>query len=161
MSHRINPNNISTCASTEETSQVLDLLKNYLADHLKTGYLIFQVFQASPMQEPSPVANATITLYKSLGEEFFISRIYTTDSDRKTEPIALPTVSATLSQSPDNDKLYSTYDAVVEAVGFLPSNVVDIPIFEGITTIQPVKLLLDFQPINLPKTEPEQKTQSL
>lgn len=157
MSHKIDSNNIASRTSTEEEPQVLEFLEQYLATHLKTGSLIFQVFQNSPLEGILPITNAKVTLCKSIGEGYFISKIYTTDENGKTETIALPTVSASLSQSPDNDEVYSTYDAYIEAPGFLPANIIDIPIFEGITTIQPVNLLVDFQAMNLPKPASEKK----
>lgn len=120
------------------------LLQNYLNDNPKTGYLLFQVFEDSPLQGRLPVANAKITVSKLLGEDYFFSRVLTTDENGKTDLIPLPTVSAALSRVPGNGKTYSTYNATVEAENFLTSTVYDIPIFENITSIQPINLL----PIN-------------
>ncbi|MEA4988268.1 MAG: hypothetical protein VB095_09430 [Anaerovorax sp.] len=123
---------------------VMPLLENYLSENPKIGYLVFQVFQNSALEGVLPIANATITLCKDMGDDYYISKVLRTNEDGKTDQIAMRTVSANLSQSPDNDKVFTTYDAYIEAPNFLPASVEDIPIFEGITTIQPVSLIPNY-----------------
>lgn len=124
-----------------DEAAVMPLLENYLSENPKTGYLVFQVFQNSPLGGILPIPNATITICKDMGDDYYISKVIRTNEDGKTDEIAMRTVSANLSQSPDNDKVYATYDAYIEAPDFLPASIEDIPIFEGITSIQPVNLI--------------------
>ncbi len=131
----------------EEVRTIIDeeglmpLLDVYLAENPKVGYLIFQVNQESPLEGVLPVPNATITLCKYMGDGYHITKTLTTNEDGKTDPVAMRTVSANLSQNPENDQVYATYDAYIEAPNFLPASAEDIPIFEGITTLQPVTLI--------------------
>lgn len=149
MSNDITQNNISSSDSSELQSEnqpeILELLETYLTTHSKTGNITFKVFQKSPLKGTLPVPNAKITLEKELGENYYISKIFTTGIDGKTETIALPTVSAALSQNPDNKEVNATYSATIEAEGFFPVYIENIPVFEYITTIQPVNMLPDFE----------------
>lgn len=125
----------------ENEASAFELFKNFLDANPKTGYLIFQVTQDSPLQGTLPVANAKITVSKLLGSNFFVSRVLKTGNDGKTNPIPLPTVYSALSTTPGNGKVYSTYSARVEAPDFITTDIFDIQVFDGITSIQPVKLL--------------------
>jgi len=127
--------------SAQNKSSVLDLLKNYLNFNPEIGYLVFQVFQESPLQGRLPVANAKITLSILLGDSYFISKVIMTNSDGKTDPIFLPAVQAKFSITPGNATVCSTYIARVEAPNFLTTDIFNIQVFDGITSIQPVNLL--------------------
>lgn len=120
---------------------IMPLLENYIEENPKIGYLIFQVYQDSPLEGVLPVPNAMITLCKDMGDGYHITKTIQTNEDGKTDPIAMPTVSADLSQNPENLQVYATYDAYIESPNFLPASVEDIPVFDGITTIQPVSLI--------------------
>ena len=158
MSQHINENNMILSDSTESRAHILNLLETSINNHLAIGYLIFEVFQKSPFQGILPITNATITLTKELGEGYRITKTLTTDNNGKTKPLSLPTFPAILSLDPDNQEVFSTYQAIVEAPGFSPSKTIDIPIFEEITTLQPVNLLVDYELISLPT--PLEKEQS-
>lgn len=132
---------LSSANSNENT--LYEELEIYLADHPKVGYLTFQVFQESPLQGTIPVPNARIMVSKKLGESYFVSKVLTTNMDGKTDPISLPTVSASLSRKPPEGEVSASYSASVSAPNFLRKKIKDIPIFEGITAIQPVNLIPD------------------
>ncbi|WP_027398170.1 hypothetical protein [Anaerovorax odorimutans] len=117
------------------------LLQEYLNGNPKTGYLVFQITQDSPLQGTVPIANAKITVSKMIGNNYFVSRVVTTNEDGKTIAIPLPTVDADLSLNPENIKPYATYSAIIETEGFLSTGAFDIPIFENITSIQPITLI--------------------
>ncbi|WP_027398168.1 hypothetical protein [Anaerovorax odorimutans] len=125
--------------STQNSPQII-LLEEYLNENPKTGYLVFQITEDSPLKGTLPIANARITVTKKLGEDYFFSRMVTTNEDGKTDPIPLPTVDATLSMNPEIIKPYSTYNAKIEAANYNSTNVYDIPIFDNITSIQPINL---------------------
>jgi len=126
--------------SNQNEPQVIDLLQDYLNSNNKTGYLVFQVHQDSPIYGRLPIANAKITLCKLLGNGFYVCKVIMTDVDGKTEPVPVPTVSAEFSRSPENVITNAAYDVSVEAPGFVKSEVLNIPVFEGITSIQNVIL---------------------
>jgi hypothetical protein len=125
-------------------SPFFDFLEQYLDEHPKTGYLVFQVTQESPLQGKIPIPNAKITISKNIGGDHYISKVLTTNSDGKTEALALPTVSAELSRTPSDGEVYAKYNATISAPNFVTKEIYDIPIFEGITSIQPVVLELDY-----------------
>ncbi len=127
-----------------EDSPFFELLEEYLDQHPKTGYLVFQVIQESPLQGRIPIPNAKITVSKDMGGEHFISKVLTTNADGKTDPLALPTVSAELSRTPSDGEIYAKYNATISAPNYVTKNIYDIPIFEGITSIQPVVMELDY-----------------
>ncbi|NLK37031.1 MAG: hypothetical protein GX299_02985 [Epulopiscium sp.] len=136
-----------------QDSPFFDLLEQYLDEHPKTGYLVFQVTQESPLQGKIPIPNAKITISKNIGGEHYISKVLTTNSDGKTEALALPTVSAELSRTPSDGEVYAKYNATISAPNFVTKDIYDIPIFEGITSIQPVVMELDYT--LLPTYQPE------
>lgn len=138
-------NSISIVSSEKTEPSIVDLMEGFLKENNKTGYLTFQVTQDSPLFGRLPVKDAKITVSKELGSNYFISRILVSDSDGKTEKIPLPTVSADLSLSPGNGRTYATYNVSVEAPNFTTEEIYDIPIFEGIISIQPVNLEADIK----------------
>jgi len=141
MSQYENDNAVSISCSNRNDSAVFQELENYLNNHPKTGYLVFEVSEDSPLKGIIPVANANITVSKKLDGSYFISKVITTNEDGKTEALALPTISAERSRMPQDGEVYATYSASVSAENYQPKTIVDIPIFEGITSIQPVSLI--------------------
>ena len=123
-----------------------DPIQAFLSQNPSFGTLIFQVTGG---QGAFPVPNAVVTLSKVLKDDFSLSITIRTDENGKTEPISLPAPDRKLSQSPNNGIVYAAYDAKVTAEGFLPTEIRNLPVFDGITTIQPVNLTADFgQPPN-------------
>lgn len=120
---------------------VSDLLNLYLESNPNIGYLVFQVSQESLLEGILPSPNAKVTLSKPMGNDLYVSRILTTDENGKTIPISLPTVSSDLSLVPSNQNPYSTYNATIESPGFVTVELFDIPVFENITSIQPIRLV--------------------
>lgn len=123
--------------TTPPLAELLDFYKNA---NTKIGYLVFEV---STALDKLPVPGAKITISKALGEDFFITKVIVTDIDGKTEPIALPTVSGYFSQAPGIVRPYSTYDASIAVPGYITVNILNIPMFENVTAIQPVSIFPD------------------
>lgn len=94
-----------------------------------------------------PVENALVTVYEYLPEaEESVSRgnvIYslTTNEDGKTPKVALGTKNKELSMSPGNINPYSVYNIGVEKEGFYSNRYINVPIFSGVTALQPVELI--------------------
>ncbi|QSX05140.1 hypothetical protein JYG23_10655 [Sedimentibacter sp. zth1] len=118
-----------------------EMLEIYLTENPKTGYITFQVYHDSPIYGIQPVTNAKVTVSKLIGDEYYVSKVLTTDIDGKTDPLPLPTVSGKLSTTPGNPKIYSEYNACIEAPNFFSKDVFDISVFENITSMQSINLL--------------------
>jgi len=141
MFYDICKNSMTVSPSTSDETSFFDLFENFLNDNFKIGYIEFQVYQNSPLYGILPIANAKITVSKLIGNGYFVSKVIMTNSDGKTEPVPVPTVPGNLSLIPGNVRLYSTYNATVEAQNFLTTDVFDISVFEGVTSIQPINLI--------------------
>jgi hypothetical protein len=91
------------------------------------------------------VPDATVHIYE-YAEDFDTERtdiIYSlrTDNSGRTEKIALDAKDKELSQSPGNVKPYTTYNITVEKDGFYASEKINVPIFQGITSIQTAEMI--------------------
>ena len=86
---------------------------------------------------------ATITITKALADGVSLSLRVVTDESGKTVPLSLPAPSRALSQAPNGGIVYATYQAEVSAPNYVTTDIRDLPIFDGITTIQPVNLTTD------------------
>lgn len=100
----------------------------------ETGMLLFQVFAA---EGAYPVENALVTV---TGENGF-SEQAVTDESGKTKVFFLSAPDSALSQLPAQGKVYASCSAAVRAAGYLPVVFENIPVFSGITSIQPVSLI--------------------
>ena len=125
--------------AAESTSA--DPIRNFLTNNPAFGTLIFQVTGG---QGVFPIAGATVTITKALDDRLGISVTVITDESGKTEPISLPAPSRELSQSPNNGIVYAAYQAEISAPNYIKPEIRDLPVFDGITTIQPVNLSPDF-----------------
>lgn len=118
-------------------STAADPLQRFLAQNPAFGTLLFQVTGG---QGAFPVAGATVVLSRMLDDRQTLSITLTTDESGKTEPISLPAPSRELSQSPGNGPVFAIYQAEISAPNYVPTRIRDLPVFDGITTIQPVNL---------------------
>ena len=130
-------------------STAADPIRRFLTENPAFGTLIFQVTGG---QGAFPVAGATVTITKPLDERLGISVTVTTDESGKTPPLSLPAPSKELSQKPNNGIVYAAYQAEISAPNHVTTKIRDLPVFDGITTIQPVNLSPDFGQ-NTPETE--------
>lgn len=130
-------------------STAADPIRTFLAQNPAFGTLIFQVTGG---QGAFPLAGATVTITKPLDERLGISFTITTDESGKTAPISLPAPSKELSQQPGNGIVYAAYQAEISAPNHITTKIRDLPVFDGITTIQPVNLSPDFGQ-STPETE--------
>ena len=127
-------------------NKLIDPIRTFLSENPSFGTLIFQVTGG---QGSFPVPNAKVNLTKKLNDRLSLSITVLTDESGKTSPISLPAPDRRLSQSPNNGIVYAVYQAEVTAEGYIPTEIRDLPVFDGVTTIQPVNLTTDFgQPPN-------------
>ena len=116
-------------------------IRPFLSQNPAFGTLIFQVTGG---QGAFPVPNATILLTKQLNDQQSLSFTIVTDESGKTAPVSLPAPSRELSQRPGNGIVFATYQAKISAPNYVTTEIRDLPVFDGITTIQPVSLSPDF-----------------
>ena len=97
--------------------------------------LIFQLYTARGAQ---PVPNVQVTV---TDPETGSSRVVTTNSSGRTEPLCVTAPPASISLDPDATQLpYKLYNASFHADGFLPVNVEGIQVFDGIESIEALEL---------------------
>lgn len=120
-------------------STAADPLRMFLTQNPGYGTLVFQVTGEGGA---FPVEGASISLRKPLDDRISFSVELVTDESGKTVPISLPAPGRNVSQSPNNSlgAAFSTYDATISAPNLSPARIVGLPIFDGVTTLQPVQL---------------------
>ena len=121
-------------------STAADPIRTFLTQNPAFGTLLFQVTGG---QGAFPVEGATITITKALADGVSLSLQAVTDESGKTVPLSLPAPSRALSQAPNGGVVYAAYQAEVSAPNYVTTDIRDLPIFDGITTIQPVNLTTD------------------
>ncbi|MBP0957318.1 MAG: hypothetical protein J5997_08120 [Oscillospiraceae bacterium] len=103
------------------------------------GYLQFDVFTAGGAY---PVPGAVVAVKKVLPGGVGLVRLMFTDRSGRTPTIALPAPSASLSQNPMNTaRPFSEYNVTVRAKGYYTLSDINIPIFVGVKTVQPIDLI--------------------
>ena len=103
------------------------------------GYLQFDVFTAGGAY---PVPGAVVIVKKMLPGGVGLVRLLFTDRSGRTPTIALPAPSASLSQNPMNTaRPFSEYSVTVRAKGYYTLSDINIPIFAGVKTVQPIDLI--------------------
>lgn len=108
-------------------------------ENTRTGQLRFRTFTA---RGALPVKDAVCVVTKDFGGETQVLSTQTTDMSGQTDIISLPAPPRSLSQTPDNTILpYALYDATIRAKGFESIVLKNIPIFEGILSVQNAALV--------------------
>ena len=108
-----------------------------------TGYLVARV---STALGAIPLKDATVTVRDEMGntgtgERGGVIRVVTTDRDGNTPRIPLAAPPRSNSTSPGSSLPYATYSVDVEADGYYRQFFTGVPIYEGITSIQPAMLI--------------------
>ena len=102
------------------------------------GFLTVRAYTAG---EALPLEGATVTVSDG-GDRLIEEEILrTTDRSGSTEPIALPAPPAYDSQSPSKTRPYAVYDVTVTHPRFYPFRATGVPIFAGITSLQPINMV--------------------
>lgn len=123
-----------------------DTLEEFEAGNRGGGSLEFRVYAA---REAMPIENAYVTVSTRIDgkdREMFNAR---TNSSGETGIRVLPAPSRELSQQSDNAvQPFALYDATVEKDGYVKVILRDIPIFDGIQSIQSVAMIPELQSQN-------------
>ena len=92
-----------------------------------------------------PVPDAQVSIYdhsqSENGDGGGIIFSLVTDENGNTPKVALGAVNKKLSLVPGNSTPYESYTVAVSKDGFYDADFIKVPIFEGITSIQPVFLI--------------------
>lgn len=126
---------------TRENKQEIKDLKTYkefMNDNVKTGRLRVQAYASAQV---FPIQNAKVTVEKEFSDGTFVFADEYTDIDGVAQNINLPTKSKELSLSPEYPIPYSTYTIKVNHPQFETTTFLNVPIFEGIESLQPVAML--------------------
>ena len=100
------------------------------------GYL---QIQARTAQDAIPIGGAQVRVLDDEGNTLY--RL-STDESGETQPVSLETVDRSFSLNPGYmGTPYANYGAVIEAEGFQPVTVAEIPIFDGETAVLPAALV--------------------
>lgn len=125
---------------TPETESV-EKLGKYLEDteYNGKGYVIVNV-RAGDQAEP--IENAVVHISSINDGNRFYKATGVTDNSGTTQRFIVPTPSLSYSQTPDsNVRPYALYDISVTAQGFFNARSVDVPAFEGITSVQSFSMI--------------------
>lgn len=115
-----------------------DMLDSHYTKNDKLGKFKAKAFTA---KQTLPIEGAYVTVYKVQDGKTHIFNILRSDENGITDEIQLPTVSKDLSLTLENSNPYETYNVKVEYPGYLDMIAMNVPIFEGITSIQPFELI--------------------
>lgn len=115
--------------------------EEFEANNTGGGFLEFRVFEAS---QALPIENAEISVTTRINGEDHPMFNTTTNNSGETEMFTLPAPSAKLSQSSDNKiQPFALYDAAVSKDGYANVIIRDIPIFDGVQSVQRVTMLTE------------------
>lgn len=110
-----------------------------MTNNTNFGYLGVTVTTAI---DAIPVESATVTVSRFENGTDVPIKILSTNSDGKTDIIILPTPPRENSLTPNpTGPSYSVYNVRVDKEGFYTQNSLNVPIFTGITSIQPMRLI--------------------
>ncbi len=87
-----------------------------------------------------PVRNAQVIITRVIDGNELLEQADRTDSSGLTPLFTLPAVSSVYSQTPGNGAPYTYYTVYVRADGFYPVQLKEVPLYGGITSIQPAEL---------------------
>ena len=110
-------------------------------NNLKVGYLKITTTIA---RRAIPIEGARCVVSKDIGGERRIFYDVYTDEDGSTEKLPLPAPDKSFSEQPEsNHRVSASYDIEVTKPGFVPVTDLNVPIFDGILSIQSVNLIPD------------------
>jgi len=88
-----------------------------------------------------PISNAQVIVTRLINGEELLEQAVRTDTSGYTPLFTLPAVSAVYSLTPGNPAPFTYYNMYVRAEGFYPVRVREIPLYGGITAVQPIDLI--------------------
>lgn len=112
---------------------------DFVRQNIGRGTILFRVYTA---REAMPIMGARCVITKKIGGEVRELCSLITDSSGQTRAETLPAPSRELSQSYENSvQPFALYDATVTRKGFADVELRDIPVFDGVQSIQRVAMV--------------------
>lgn len=105
----------------------------------ETGSIIAIV---TTIRDIYPIENAKVTIFKGDIDNKEIVEVVYTDESGRTRQINLKTPSKSLSEKPGAEgAVYSVYNMLVSADGYVDNIHLNIPVFSGVTSLQKANLI--------------------
>lgn len=118
---------------------VYDSYEDFVKRNIGRGTILFRVYTA---QEALPIMGARCVISKKIGGEMRELCALITDSSGQTRAETLPAPSKELSQSYENSvQPFALYDATVTKKDYADVILRDIPVFDGVQSIQRVAMV--------------------
>lgn len=140
------PQNFQGNYNSEEFSDLNDALEpRYKGeegdspDESGVGYIKAEVTTGSGAV---PIGNAVVLITKKVNGKNYLLKMLITDESGSTETVALPAPNASFSETPDpSEKPFADYYISAYADGFYAENDMEVPVFSGVKSIQPIALI--------------------
>lgn len=137
----------------QPSSAIKEEYEQFQLENPASGTIKTQVFTA---RGAYPVEQAQVDLYKVFPEgDYLISRQYT-DRSGQVNPVTVPVYQRSLSESPGDSTPYVSYRVAVTHPGFADAVIEQVPVFEGVTSLQSVNLI----PMAATPSAPDDSTES-
>ena len=137
----------------QPSSAIKEEYEQFQLENPASGTIKTQVFTA---RGAYPVEQAQVDLYKVFPEgDYLISRQYT-DRSGQVNPVTVPVYQRSLSESPGDSTPYVSYRIAVTHPGFADAVIEQVPVFEGVTSLQSVNLI----PMAATPSAPDDSTKS-
>lgn len=108
-------------------------------DESGTGYIKAEVTTGGGAV---PIENAVVLITKKDGGKTYLLKMLITDESGSTETVALPAPNASFSETPTpEEKPFADYYISAYAEGFYAENDMEVPVFSGVKSIQPIALI--------------------
>ena len=103
-----------------------------------SGVIKTQVFTA---RRTYPVENAQVNLYKVFPDGAYLIDSQFTDRSGQVKPVTVPALERCLSEPPSDPAPYVSYRITVSHPDFMDAVIEQVPVFEGVTSLQAVDLI--------------------
>lgn len=140
------PQNFQGNYNSEEFSDLNDVLEprykgeeDGSPDESGVGYIKAEVTTGSGAV---PIGNAIVLITKKDNGKNYLLKMLITDESGSTETVALPAPNVSFSETPDpSEKPFADYYISAYADGFYAENDMEVPVFSGVKSIQPIALI--------------------
>ncbi len=126
--------------SRQNTPEASQRYRQYESQFNKKGLLRVETTASRGLY---PVGNSRVVVYKTIdGQNYYIYDLFT-DASGILDNLELPAPDKSFSTSPDDGGMvpYATYNVYVEHPGFAPTLFENVPVFDGIVSIQSVEMI--------------------
>lgn len=121
------------------TEPIFNSVDEFEENNLGSGTILFRVYTA---REAIPIENAVCRVTKDFGGTVHTFHTLITDESGRTPAEPLPAPSTELSQDSQNKiQPFSLYDALITREGYADVELREIPVFDGVSSIQQVAMI--------------------